>query len=57
MTPIFQQRFRDQRKSKIMLFLFLEAPFLRGFYFVKLNFDILKFCLEAKFSEQGQFTR
>ena len=57
MTPIFQQRFRDQRKSKIMLCLFLEAPFLRGFYFVKLNFDILKFYREAKFTGKGQFAK
>jgi len=31
------QRFREQWKSKMLVFLFSEAPFLRGFYFEKTN--------------------
>jgi hypothetical protein len=36
MRPIQQHRRRVQRKSKIVLISFLEAPFLRGFYFAKM---------------------
>jgi hypothetical protein len=37
MKILIYQRFREQWKSKLLMYLFSEAPFLRGFYFVKIN--------------------
>jgi hypothetical protein len=41
MKQILQQQHRDPRKNKILFLIFLEAPFLRGFYFAKNQPEIL----------------
>jgi hypothetical protein len=42
---------RDQKKSKIVLILFLEAPFLRGFYFAKMDINTRKPYLKENLGE------
>ena len=54
MKPILHQRRRGQRNSK--LFLFLEAPFLRGFYFAKMSLEIQLTFIDLPFAAERGFT-
>ena len=52
MKPNLHQRRHVQIKSK--LFLFLEAPFLRGFYFVKMSLEIQLPFIDFPFAAEGR---
>jgi len=54
--PMTHHIHRDQKKSKFVFILILEAPFLRGFYFAKMSFEARKPYLKENLGEVEGYT-